>query len=187
MKYISENALSYFYLNKGLESARLLVFLPAQVFILHTFDIKEAGFFLRRPGSCIKRMRRTPESRSTTALLSADCLLCLGRTLSCFDTWTLTCWVGHLAWINIARHRLTTTYQREETQEMTACFLVDTLASGSPRPAGGSSERRGHNTGKLPTTNSVGQQTTSRHEVWSCIHSLIHSFTIFIQLCTLHQ
>lgn len=74
-------------------------------------------------------MRRTPESRSTTALLSANCLLCLGRTLSCFDTWTLPCWVGHLAWINIACHRLTTTYQREETQEMTACFLVDTLAA----------------------------------------------------------
>lgn len=75
-----------------------------------------------------------PESRRTTSLLSADCLSCLRRTLSCFVTWTLDCWVGHLAWINIACHRLTAAYQRKESQEMIACFFRWHFGSGSLRP-----------------------------------------------------
>lgn len=91
--------------------------------------MKEAGILPKTTE--LKHETDEPESRPTTGLLSADCLLCLRRTLSCFDTWTLTRWVGHLAWINIACHRLTAAYQREEGQEMMACFLVDTLAAAS--------------------------------------------------------
>lgn len=104
-------------------------------------------------------MRWIPGGRPTTGLLSTDCLLWLRWTLSCFDTWTLTCWVGHLAWINIACHRLTTTYQREETQEMMDLFSCWHIGSGFPRPAGG------------------GGGGSERHVVWSCVHS----FTVFIQ------